>query len=83
MSSSRNEDDEIKIIDNAFFKELYLSLFPKRTLKSYKTKFDLLKVYVNLIKNICGDIPLIKSSQIKVKGKKQYKYCIDKEILKI
>jgi len=75
-----NIDPTIEISDK--FKELYSSLFPKRTIKSYKTKSDLLKIYVNIIKNICGDIPLIDSEKTTKNKKSIYKYKISEEILK-
>ena len=75
----KNIDPSKEISDK--FKELYSALFPKRTSKLYKTKFDLLKIYVNLIKNICGDIPLIDRKQVKRNGKKEYDYIINKDVL--
>lgn len=75
-----NIDPNIEISDK--FKELYSSLFPKRTVKTYKTKYDLLQIYVNIIKNICGDIPLITSKKKQIGGKRQYNYTIDKNVLK-
>ena len=53
------------------FKQLYEILFPRLTTKSYKTKRDLLKIYINLIKDITNEIPFIKSKKIKNKTTKK------------
>jgi hypothetical protein len=75
-----NIDPSNEISDK--FKELYESISPKRTTKKYNSKSELLKVYVNIIKNICGDIPIITSKRIKKDGKNSYEYKIDKVVLK-
>ena len=59
------------------FKTLYEEIFPRKTTKNYKSKQNLLKIYVNIIKDICGDIKLIKRVQThKIEGKKYYGYKI-------
>lgn len=73
--------DETKEISNEF-KELYKQLFPKQKAKAFKTKYDLIKIYVNIIKYICGDLPIIKSIKGKDDKKSVYKYSLNKELLK-
>lgn len=65
------------------FKDLYIELFPKRNAKSFKTKDNLLKIYVNIIRNICGDIKLIYRKQTnKEEGKKKYGFELNAQILR-
>ncbi len=73
--------DVSKEISNKF-KVLYGMLFPKRTIKDYTTKQSLLNIYVNIIRNIIGDIKLIKMKKAKILKKCVYKYEIDCELLK-
>jgi len=75
-----NVDTSVEISQK--FQSLYSEIFPKRTAKTYKTKLDLLKIYINIIKNICGDIPLIESERIQKDKKRDYKYCLNIEMLK-
>lgn len=64
------------------FKEVYLELFSRRRSDKYKydSKYELIKVYINMIKNIFGDIPIVKSKR-GTKGKKEYQYYLDVNIL--
>ena len=75
-----NVDTSVEISQK--FQILYSEIFPKRTTKTYKSKQDLLKIYINIIKNICGDIPLIVSQRIQKDKKRDYKYCLNIEMLK-
>ena len=61
--------DEIELITNVF----------RSTKTDLSTKENIIKLYINMIKNICGDFPIIISSQ---KGKKKIRvYEINKELL--
>ena len=71
-----NVDETNEINDK--FKEYYKDVFPKQTAKNFKTKYDLLKVYVNMIKNICGEIPIIKGVKQKKDKKLFYAYELNK-----
>lgn len=64
-----NVNPDIEI--NKEFKELYEMLFPRLTKKNYKTKSNLLKIYVNLIKDITNEIPFIQSKKVKNKTTKK------------
>lgn len=64
------------------FKSHYNSIFPKRIDKKYDSKYKLKQIYVNIIKNICGDIQIIKSKQIKKNKIKEYEFYVDKETLR-
>ena len=66
---------DIEIDDD--FKTLYKSLFPKKTTKTYKTKYDVMKNYVNLLNNICGDIELIKYKDVKKDKKTTTEYSLN------
>lgn len=69
---------------NEDFQLLSKSVFEPRgkVLPSYKTKYDLLKIYVNMIKIICGDIPLILSKKCKKDKKGYYEYSLDNALIK-
>ena len=61
--------DEIELINNVY----------RSTKTDLSTKENVIKLYINMIKNICGDFPIIISSQ---KGKKKIRvYEINKELL--
>lgn len=76
------EDVDINNEIDETFKELYASIFPKRKPKNYKDKQELLKIYVNIIKSICGEITIITQEQ-KMKNKKRiYEYNLNIEIIK-
>ena len=61
--------DEIELINNVY----------RSTKTDLSTKENVIKLYINMIKNICGDLPIIISSQ---KGKKKIRvYEINKELL--
>ena len=61
--------DEIELITNVF----------RSTKTDLSTKENIIKFYINMIKNICGDLKIIISSQ---KGKKKIRvYEINKELL--
>jgi hypothetical protein len=62
-------------------KSLFSNVF--RTKKgNLKTKENIIKYYVGLLKNICGDLPLIKSSQIgRAKDRKRV-YTLNEELMK-
>ena len=65
------------------FKQLYTSLFPKRTSKQFNTKQQLIQVYVNMIKNIGGDIPLITTGKKKqIEGVRTYTYSLNDTTIK-
>jgi hypothetical protein len=74
---------EIKDIPeiNDDFKTLYSNIFPKRTKKTYTTSKALRQIYINLIRNICGDLPIITQKNIKVNGKNDYKYTLNKTLI--
>ena len=72
-----NSDNEI----SEKYKTLCKTVF-RTTKDNYKTKYDLLKIYVNMIKNICGDIPIIISKRIKQNKVCKYVYKLKNEILK-
>lgn len=68
------------------FQTLYLSIFDtKKT--SFKTVHELLLIYLNMIRNICGDIPVIHSKPklitVEKKRKKIYEYNIDLDIIRV
>lgn len=63
------------------FKELYKNIFPKRSEKSFDNNYELLKIYINMIKNICGDIPIITSKKCKKNNKSYYEYKLNNELL--
>ena len=63
--------DEIELITNVF----------RKTKTDLSTKENIIKLYINMIKNICGDFPIIISSQKGI-GKKYIRvYEINKELL--
>ena len=64
------------------FQTLYKIIFPRLTVISFSSKYEWIKIYVNIIKNICGDIPLIKSKKAKENKKSIWKYHLNIEMLK-
>jgi hypothetical protein len=66
---------------NDAFKTLYSNVFPKQTTKTYTTTKALRLIYINLIKNICGDLPIITQKRIKVNGKNDYEYKLNKTLI--
>ena len=78
-----NIDETIEI--NKDFKKLYENLFPKRTSKSFNTKNNLRKIYINIIKNICGDdLPIIFNKKVKNKQtkKSEINYFLNIDLMK-
>lgn len=71
--------DETNEISKSF-KELYFLSLPKQTAKKFNSKYELLKIYVNIIKNICGELPLIQSKRVKINKKCIYKYSVNEEL---
>jgi hypothetical protein len=72
--------DDTNVISEAF-QELYSNTFPRQTVKKFDTKYNLLKIYVNMIKTICGDIPIITSKYGKVNKKCCLVYNFNKEVI--
>lgn len=72
--------DETNEISNEF-QILYQQTFPKQNIKSFKTKYDLVKIYVNIIKYICGDLPIIATIKGKDGTKSIWKYKLNKTLL--
>ena len=70
---------DIEIDDD--YKTLYKATFPKKTSKTYKTKYDVMKNYVNLLNNICGDIELIEAIKATKDKKSIYKYNLNIPII--
>ena len=65
-------EDIIKLFSNVF-----------RTKKdNLKTKDNVIKYYINLIKNICGDLPIINRNRKGIKKSKIWIYSLEKELLK-
>ena len=63
--------DEIELINNVY----------RSTKSDLSTKENIIKLYINMIKNICGDLPIIISSQQRINKIKTRVYEINKEIL--
>ena len=63
------------------FKKLYLDNFSRRKSDKYQytTKYELKKVYINMIRNICGDIPIITTCRFRNKETNilEYNYYLD------
>lgn len=70
---------DVEIDDD--YKLLYKSLFPKKTTKKYTTKYDIMKNYVNLIHNICGDLEIIEATKTTKDKKNFYKYDLKLEYI--
>lgn len=66
---------------NDAFKTLYSNIFPKQTKKTFTTNKAIRQIYINLIKNICGDLPIITQKRIKVNGKNDYVYNLNKSLI--
>jgi len=75
------EDINLEVEISEKFKTLCKAIF-RTTKDNYKTKYDLLKIYVHMIKNICGDIPVITSKRLKKNKVCTYEYKLNIEILK-
>lgn len=73
--------DETKEISKEF-QELYKYTFPKQKIKSFKTKYSLIKIYVNILKYISGDLPIIKTSKGKENNKSVWKYALNLDAIK-
>jgi len=63
--------DEIELINNVY----------RSTKSDLSTKENIIKLYINMIKNICGDLPIIISYQKGIGKKKIRVYEINKELL--
>jgi hypothetical protein len=63
--------DEIDLINNVY----------RSTKSDLSTKENIIKLYINMIKNICGDLPIIISSQQRINKIKTRVYEINKELL--
>ena len=63
--------DEIKLLNNVY----------RSTKNDLSTKENIIKLYINMIKNVCGNIPIIKSYQKGIGKKKIRVYEINKELL--
>lgn len=63
--------DEIELINNVF----------RSTKNDLSTKENIIKLYINMVKNICGDLPIIISYQKGIGKKKIRVYEINKELL--
>lgn len=59
------------------FKSIYQSLYPRLKQKNFKTKEDILKIYVNILKDIANEVPIISSvarkTKDRTKSKREYK----------
>jgi hypothetical protein len=55
--------------------------FQNKTKKTYTTSKALRQIYINLIKNICGDLPIITRKRIKVNNKNDYEYTLNKTLI--
>ena len=64
------------------FQDLYKLLFPRQTSKSFSNKYDLKKLYVNIIKSICGDIPIITSKKERDGKNLIWDYSLNKDCIK-
>ena len=63
--------DEIELINNVF----------RSTKADLSTNESIIKLYINMIKNICGDFPIVISSQKRINKVKMRVYEINKELL--
>lgn len=61
------------------FKIMYEEIFSKQKKQSFTTKQNIIQIYVKIIKNICGDIPIIKSTKKQINNVRTYVYEIDNE----
>jgi len=76
--------DEINI-ENEISKKyqtLCKEIFRSTKIIDYKIKYELLKAYIQMIKNICGDIQIITSKQVKKNKKTEWQYKMNIETLK-
>ena len=55
------------------FKSIYQSLYPRLKQKNFKTKEDILKIYVNILKDIANEVPIISSVARKTKDRTKSK----------
>jgi len=60
---------------------LYQNIFPRLKTKTYSEIKNLQLIYINLIKNICGNLPIINSKVIKKNNKNSYKYTINTDLI--
>ena len=66
---------------NEDFKSLYQNMFPKKNIKLYETTEQLQKIYINLIKMICGELKIITSKRIQKDKKRTHEYNLNKEVI--
>lgn len=70
--------DESKIISEEF-QTLCTHAFSTRKNDKFKydSRYELIKTYVGMVRNICGDIPIISQKRAKIKNVLQYKYYLE------
>ena len=72
----------ISLVNNLTIDEIDLIYNVYRSTKSdLSTKENIIKLYINMIKNICGDLQIIISSQQRINKIKTRVYEINKELL--
>lgn len=61
------------------FQTLYKKLYPRKTVKDFNDVIEIYKIYGNLLKDICGDMDIIKTNetQKRYNGKKYRPYSLD------
>jgi len=80
-----NGIDETKVISEDF-QLLCKNAFSTRKSDKfqYDSKYELKKTYVNMIKNICGDLKMITQKQVRVNKTREYQYYLNvNEIIKL